>query len=434
MSKLFPFALKRRFLPLFVTQFLGAMNDNLLKTAVFVLITYYALGAGTLPAEQLLNIGALTFILPYFLFSALAGQLCTKYNKATIARYVKLVECLIMVFAAVGFMYHNVYILLTALFLMGTHSTFFGPIKYAILPDYLKEHELLSGNGLIELGTFLAILLGQMLGSSMVNADLAPMLALLFGFAILGLISSLGMPAVKATDPTARIDFNILKSTSVLLKDAYRQPQVRAAIVGISWFWLLGATYTTQLPTYTRLHLGGDDHVFSLMLALFSIGIGAGSLVCAKLSRNTLQLGLVLFGAVGMSIFGTALALLTFAFHQGELLTLGQFLQQGKTPFITACIFALGFFGGFFSVPLYTWLQTASSEAFRGHAVAANNIVNGLFMVVSALLSMVFLMFFHQISGLYLLVALMNLAAMAVLIKLAPNIWHSRFDWLHNKK
>ncbi len=426
----FAFARSRRFAPLFGTQFLGAFNDNLFKTAVFVLISYHGLGENPwLPAAQLLNLGALVFILPYFLFSALSGQISTRFDKAGLARIIKVVECLIMLLAAWGFFSHSAPLLLLCLFLMGSHSTFFGPLKYAILPDYLSDKELLSGNSLIEMGTFLAILFGQIIGTLMVGGGPWLMAGLTVLVAVLGTATSLFMPPVAAKNPHARIDANLVRSSGSILRQAAANPDIRTAIFGISWFWLLGSVYTTQLPTFTRLHLGGNEAVFNLMLALFSIGIGIGSIVCAKLSHERLELGLVLIGAAGMSIFGTILALATFGHHDGPLMGFGAFLAQGKAYVIMACISALGFFGGFFSVPLYTWLQTASNEAFRAHAIAANNIVNGLFMVAAALFSALLLMLFDSISLLYLLVAVGNLGAIYLLTRLSPQIWQQRYSW-----
>lgn len=425
------FAVSRRFAPLFGTQFMGAFNDNLFKTAIFVLITFYGLGRNLyLPASQLLNLGAMVFILPYFLFSALAGQINTRFDKAVIARAVKIAEIGIMTLAAVGFFSHSALILLACLFLMGTHSTVFGPLKYAILPDYLSEKELITGNSLIEMGTFLAILIGQMLGTLMVRGGPWLMSLLVLTIAVLGLLFSLKMPKVAPKNPDEVIDWNISRSTRAILQEAWEDPQIRTAILGISWFWLLGAVYTTQLPTFTEKHLGGNENVFNLMLTLFSIGIGLGSLSCARLSHVRLELGLVLFGAAGMTLFGTVLAVLTFGHHQGPLLGLVTFLAQPRAHAVCLCIFALGFFGGFFSVPLYTWLQTASSEAFRAQAVAANNIVNGLFMVAAAVASAVLIWLSDSISLLYLVVALGNVGIAYLLVRLWPPIWEGKFRWL----
>ncbi|MDO5686180.1 MAG: MFS transporter [Neisseria sp.] len=427
MSSDFSFARSRRFAPLFGTQFLGAFNDNFFKTTVFVLITYHGLsGQSSLPPAQWLNFGMLLFILPYFLFSAFSGEISTRFDKALIARAVKVIEVAIMLLAVVGFVRNSVWLLMLCLFLMGTHSTLFGPLKYAILPDYLQRDELILGNGLIESGTFIAILLGQFTGSALAGINPWVISIALLIVAGSGLVSSWFMPRVGAKNPHAPIHANIVKSSKNLLRETFKHVELATAIIGISWFWFLGAVYTTQLPTFTEIHLGGNQNVFNLMLTLFSVGIGAGSVWCAKLCHGHLNLRLVLFGAAGMAIFGTVLAFATFGRHQGELVGLGQFLQQPRAYTVIVCIAALGLCGGFFSVPLYTWLQTASSETFRAHAIAANNIVNGVFMVAAALISAILMWLAHNVSLLYLLTALGNLAAIFILVKLSPKMWESR--------
>lgn len=417
----FAFAKSRRFAPLFGTQFLGAFNDNLFKTALFVMISYYSLGANSvLPASQMLNLGALLFILPYFLFSSISGQLSTRYDKAKFARFVKILEIIIMAVAAYGFYIQSAPLLLACLFCMGTQSTLFGPLKYAILPDYLEQKELMMGNSLIESGTFLAILLGQILGTLVAGMPFWVVSSLVVLMAIGGTLTSFFMPYVPAKNSQQKIEANIVRSTQTLLKDTFAQRELYTAIIGISWFWLIGAVYTTQLPIFTQKHLGGDDNVFNLMLALFSIGIAAGSVLCAKISRHQLRLGLVSIGTVGLTLFGLALVWLTHGTHytNDQLNGIVAFLSQSQNYWIMLCMIGIGFFGGFFSVPLYTWLQTASSDEFRAHAIAANNIINGLFMVFAAILSAVLLFLFDSIILLYLIVAIGNMGLLFYLMKL----------------
>ena len=417
----FAFAKSRRFAPLFGTQFLGAFNDNLFKTALFVMISYYSLGANSvLPASQMLNLGALLFILPYFLFSSISGQLSTRYDKAKFARLVKILEIIIMAVAAYGFYIQSAPLLLACLFCMGTQSTLFGPLKYAILPDYLEQKELMMGNSLIESGTFLAILLGQILGTLVAGMPFWVVSSLVVLMAIGGTLTSFFMPYVPAKNPQQKIEANIVRSTQTLLKDTFAQRELYTAIIGISWFWLIGAVYTTQLPIFTQKHLGGDDNVFNLMLALFSIGIAAGSVLCAKISRHQLRLGLVSIGTIGLTLFGLALVWLTHGTHytNDQLNGIVAFLSQSQNYWIMLCMIGIGFFGGFFSVPLYTWLQTASSDEFRAHAIAANNIINGLFMVFAAILSAVLLFLFDNIILLYLIVAIGNMGLLFYLMKL----------------
>ncbi|MDO5640136.1 MAG: MFS transporter [Neisseria sp.] len=418
------FAPSRRFAPLFGTQFLGAFNDNLFKTALFVMISFYGLGQnGILPPSQMLNLGALLFILPYFLFSAISGQLSSKFDKARLARAVKILEIIVMLVAAIGFYIQSAALLLFCLFCMGTQSTLFGPLKYAILPDYLNNKELMMGNSLIESGTFIAILFGQIIGTAVAGLSPNVVATLVVSVAVLGTLTSLFMPGVPPKAPDTRIEPNIAKGTLQLLRQTFAQRELYTAIIGISWFWFVGSVYTTQLPTFTQIHLGGNDNVFNLMLALFSIGIAAGSVLCAKLSHQVLRLGLVALGTFGLTVCGLLLVWLTHGHRFTELQGIGWFLSQANAWPVMLTMIAIGFFGGFFSVPLYTWLQTASSDTFRAHAVAANNIVNGIFMVCAALISAALLWAFDSITLLYLLVAVGNLPLIAYLFKLEPRMW-----------
>ncbi|MCW3478869.1 MFS transporter [Neisseriaceae bacterium JH1-16] len=426
----FSFFTTRRFFPLFGTQFLGALNDNLLKTAIVVLISFHGLGATGMPPEQLVNLAAGLFILPYFLFSATAGKVSEKFDKAQVARVIKLVEIGIMLIAGTGFFLKSAPLLLSALFLMGVHSTFFGPLKYSVLPQYLNRHELVGGNGLIEMGTFLAILIGQIIGSLITGGGPWAMAGATLLVALLGYLSSRAMPKAPAPAPQIKLSANVAKDSVTLVREAWAMRDVRAAILGISWFWLMGSVYTTQLPTFTRLHLGGDASVYTLMLALFSIGIGLGSVVCAKLSRGELQLGLVLVGSAGMTVFGLDLALSSMEHYHGKLFTLAEYMLQPGHWRVIVSITMLGFFGGFFTVPLYTWLQTASPEEFRSQAVAANNIINGFYMVGAAIASAVALMLYDSIAVLFLGVAVLNVLATLHLLKAGPAIWQRRFAWL----
>jgi MFS family permease len=425
----FSFFASRRFLPLFGAQFMGAFNDNLLRTGIVVMISYYGLQFAGLPAEQLVNLAAGIFILPFFLFSATAGRLSESMDKARLARAIKLVEIGIMLLTAIGFVLHAAGVLMAVLFLMGVHSAFFGPLKYALLPQYLKPHELVGGNGLIEMGTFLAILFGQIIGSLMMQHGEVAASALLLLCALCGYGFSRAMPAAAPGSAPLKLSLNVARDTWQLIKASWGLSHVRSAILGISWFWLMGAVYTTQLPTFTRLHLGGSADVYTLMLALFSIGIGLGSICCAKLSDGKLQLGLILPGSLGMSLFGADLAWSSLALHHGALQSLSDFLGGNHWRQMLD-LTGLGFFGGFFTVPLYTWLQTASPDDFRSQAVASNNIINGLFMVAATVASALLLKAYNSIALLFLLAAAANLMATLGLLFCAPLIWHSRFDWL----
>lgn len=424
----FAFAKTRRFAPLFGTQFLGAFNDNSFKTTLFVLISFYGLGANpVLPAAQMLNLGALLFVLPYFLFSALAGQLATRYNKARLAQATKVLEVAVMALAGWGFYIQSATLLLFCLFVLGTQSALFGPVKYSILPEYLGEQELIMGNGLIESGTFIAILLGQIVGTSVAGQSPAALAGLAVLVAVLGLAASVWMPSVAAKEADAKIDWNIWRGTKTLWNETRAHNELFTAVMGISWFWFVGAVYTTQLPNFVKTSLHGSTGVFNLMLTLFSVGIAVGSVLCARLSRGQLRLGLVSLGAAGLAVFGSLLAYVVrgaaFAGSAENLQGAASFLAQGAAYPVIGAMLAIGFFGGFFSVPLYTWLQTASSDEFRAKAIAANNIANALFMVAAALISALLLWAFDSILLLYLLVAAGNIVFLAYLGWRAPQVF-----------
>ncbi|UOP05197.2 MFS transporter [Conchiformibius kuhniae] len=420
--KPFAFAATRRFAPLFGTQFLGAFNDNLFKTALFVLIGFHGLGqGGWLPAQQLLNVGALLFVLPYFLFSALAGQLATRYDKAALARWTKVLEMAVMALAGVGLVSGSAVLLLACLFVMGTQSAFFGPVKYAAIPEYLHERELVTGNGLIESGTFLAILFGQIAGTLLAGGGAWATAAVVLLLAAAGWACSLMMPALPPQRPDLPVDKNLWRGSRVLLRDTFARRDLTTAIVGISWFWLVGSVYTTQLPTLVRQHLHGNDHVFNLLLALFSLGIAAGSLWCAKLSGGRLQVKLAVAGAGVLAVCGAALAWLAPPNADGVSVGLGGFLTQAAAYPVMLLVVGIGIGGGLFSVPLYTWLQTAGGSEFCARAVAANNIVNGFFMVAGAVFSAAVLWLLDDVRWLYGTVAAGNVAVMAYLCARLPD-------------
>lgn len=407
----FGFLLKRRFLPLFNTQFLGAFNDNLIKTSIFVLISYHQMGvSASFQEAQLLNIGAILFILPYFLFSTMAGDLSTKYDKATMAKILKFAEMLIMALAAWGYFTSSLPILFIALFLMGTQSTFFGPLKYAIIPEYLGRKELLYGNSVIETGTFVAILIGQIFGTAMVSWGTYVIAFIIFLVSFLGFVNSMFMPSTGRVDPTLNVEWGVVTPAKRLLAESLQQNGVIKPLIGISWFWFIGVVYTVQLPTWTQQHLGGNEAVFNLMLALFSVGIGVGSIACSKIAKGELKLGSILTGLAGMGLIGIVLAIVTLEHRGGgELLNLAQFAQSGPMAWtVMACVALLGFFGGFYSVPLYTWMQTASTQGFRAKAVALNNIINSLFMIAASLFSALMLGIINNISILFLVTAVLN--------------------------
>lgn len=412
---------KRRFLPFFGTQFLGAFNDNLFKNALVVILTFQAASWTTLDPSLLANLAAGIFILPFFLFSATAGQLADKYDKAALARLVKLLEIAIMGLAALGFALHSLPLLLTALFLLGGHSTLFGPVKYAILPQHLHPQELIGGNALVEAATFAAILLGTLAGGLLAGLGNAPGWISLGGLlvALAGYLASRGIPAAPAPAPELQLNPNPLVETWRNLRLARQNPSVFPALLAISWFWLFGALFLAQFPAYARHVLGGDETSVTLLLGIFTMGIGGGSLLCERLSRQRLALWLVPLGGIGMSLFGAFIALASPAPPAiTNALPLSAILTTPGVPWALLALLLLGISGGLFIVPLYALMQVRSAPAQRARIVAANNILNALFMVVGALGAGALLSNGLSIPALFAAAAALNILALAHLC------WH----------
>ena len=386
MSSQFALLKARRYGPFFGTQFLGAFNDNLYKNALLVLLTFQASQWTTLEPAVLANLAAGIFILPFFLFSASAGQLADKYDKATLARLVKVLEIVIMLIAGVGFWLHSLNILLFGLFLMGCHSTLFGPVKYAILPQHLHQDELVGGNALIEAGTFVAILVGTLFGGLLAGMEngTAWISAGCLLTAIAGFISSLGIPNAPPPQPGLKVNPNPISETWRNIGFARQNRTVFLAILGISWFWLFGALLLAQFPAYAKDVLGGTETSVTLLLGIFTFGIGIGSLLCERLSAKEVEIGLVPFGSIGLTVFCLDLAFASPKALPAEPLSMLPLLLTPGTLHILFDLFAIGLFGGFFIVPLYALMQLRSDPNFGARIIAANNIFNALFMVVGA--------------------------------------------------
>lgn len=388
MSGQFKLLKTRRFLPFFGTQFLGAFNDNLFKNALIVLLTYKAASWTSLKPEILVNLAAGIFILPFFLFSATAGQLADKYDKAKLARLVKVLEIIIMLVAGVGFAMHSLPVLMSALFMFGLHSTLFGPVKYAILPQHLKVEELVGGNALVEAGTFVAILIGTLVGGLMAGLDQGTVWITFAGLTVAtaGYLTSRKIPSAPAPAPQLRINLNPFTETWRNIGFARENRTVFLSILGISWFWLYGALFLAQFPAYTKNVLGGSETAVTLLLATFTVGIGIGSLLCERLSGKQVEIGLVPFGSIGLTLFGLDLAWASPAHPpSGELLSAVALLAEPGMWRVLLDLCGLGLFGGFFIVPLYALIQLRSSVVFRARIIAGNNIMNAFFMVVGAL-------------------------------------------------
>jgi hypothetical protein len=414
---------ERRFLPLFVTQFLGALNDNVFKNALVVLLTFKATEWTTLSPGILANLAAGIFILPFFVFSGSAGQLADKLDKARIARFVKVLEILIILVAGVGFASHSLVLLLVALFLLGCHSTLFGPVKYAILPQHLQAGELIGGNALIEAGTFVAILLGTLAGGLLAAAgDTLWITGASLAIALAGYVASRQIPSAPPPDPHLRLQANPLVETWHVLGHARKNGRVWAAILGISWFWLYGALFLAQFPAYAKDVLGGGELAVTLLLAVFTVGIGAGSLVCERLSRGRLGPVLVPLGAIGLTAFGIDVAFASPALPPAAApLPLAELLGLWSTWHVLADLLLLGGFGGLFIVPLYTLMQERSAASHRARVIAANNVLNALFMVVGALAAAALLAAGCSIPLLFGAAAVGNALVAAYLLRLGTD-------------
>jgi 1-acyl-sn-glycerol-3-phosphate acyltransferase len=425
---------QRRFGPFFLTQFFGAFNDNVYKNALIILIAFQSAGRGLGDSDTLINLSAGLFILPFFLFSATAGQLADKYEKSRFIRWVKVMEIVIMSLAVAAFQLDEIPLLMGLLFLMGTQSTLFGPAKYGILPQHLRDEELVGGNGMVEMGTFLAILLGTLAGGLLIGIPghgAALVSVTVIVLACLGFLSSLGIPRAPAVAPELRINWNPLTETWRNIRFAHGNRTVFLSILGISWFWLLGATYLAQLPNFTKATLGGNEQVVTLLLTLFSIGIGVGSLLCERLSDRRVELGLVPFGSIGLTLFGIDL-FMAVPGHSvaGAALDAAAFLHTPGSARVLFDILMLGLFGGFYIVPLYALVQQRSKPSHRSRIIAANNIINALFMVVSALMAILILGAGLSILQLFLVIAVMNAAVALYIYTLVPEFLMRFLVWM----
>ncbi len=416
---------QRRFAPFFATQFLGAANDNLFKFALTVLVTYQ-LQVNWLPPQMAgLVIGAL-FILPFLLMSATAGQWADKHDKATIMRHTKLMEVVIMAIAVVGLIGQMVPLLLVCIFLMGLQSTLFGPVKYAYLPQHLSERELTGGNGLVEMGTFVAILLGNVAGGLLMSI---PQLGVQWvagaclGVALLGWLASMRIPTSPASDPGLKLNWNPFSETWRNLQLARQYPSVFRSLLGISWMWFFGAVFLSQFPSFARDVLGGNEQVASLLLVVFSVGIAVGSLLCETFSHRHVEIGLVPIGALGMTVFAFDLYLASQAVvppASGGLLSVGEFVAQPAHWRVMADLALLAFSAGFYSVPMYALIQLRAQPSHRARIIAANNILNALFMVVSSLLAGAMLGAGFSIPQVFGATALLNIVVVGYVFWLMP--------------
>jgi MFS family permease len=387
----------RRFLPMFITQFFGALNDNVYKQALLLVITYGWINQQAADVSTLNNLAALLFILPYFIFSATAGQIADKFERSQLIRGIKVLEIVIMLIGSAGFLLGNLWLLLLALFMMGTHSTFFGPIKYAILPEILKPNELMSGNALFQSGTSIAILVGMILGGAVISMSQGNLIWISLTvviIAVLGYLSSRFILKQQVSSPELKIDWNFFRTSFQTLKYAKSLPLIFMILLGNSWYWFYGATYLTQIPQLTQQNLHASENVVSLLLTFFSVGIGVGSLLCRRIGGSEVNIKMVPIGAIGLTLFAFYLAL-SLAFvpeRTGAMMNVADMFNHGAIYYhVMLAVTLLGISGGFYIVPLYAMMQAYSPRSHRARVVAANNILNAVFMVSSAIFSIIIL-------------------------------------------
>lgn len=403
----------KRFLPFFFTQALGAFNDNVFKNALMLILAFTAANALPWSIDVTMNLAAGLFILPFLLFSATAGALADASCKTALIRALKLLEIGLMVAAAVAFYFQQYLLLLGILFLMGSQSAFFGPVKYAILPQLLTDKELLAGNAWVEMGTFVAILLGTVLGGLIVGFSQAPLWIgiVIILFSVLGYAMSRHIPDVGKVQAAQPFRFAPWQQTKTAISISYSNRHLYLSIMAISWFWFLGASYLTQFPNYTKTVLGGDNTVVTALLVAFSVGVGIGSMLCERLSGDKVELGIVPIGSAGLTIFGIGLYLSSPTMTASEVVNLTQFLATAHGWWLLIDLSLIGVFGGIFIVPLYALLQQRAESHQRARVIAANNIFNALFMVASAVAGILFLSVLQiAISEYFLVLALMNIA------------------------
>jgi len=427
---------QRRFAPFFWTQFAGAANDNLFKFAFTVMVTYQ-LNVSWLDAKMAgLVIGAL-FILPFLLFSATSGQLTDKYPKTQMIRAVKNLEIAIMLLAGYGFFISHVDVqvpvLLACVFLMGLHSTLFGPVKFAYLPQVLSDTELTGGNGMVEMGTFVAILLGDIVGGLLVAIPEVGHTAVgvgCVGLALVGRWVAQAIPQIPATDPSLKVNWNPFTETWRNLKLAHGNPVVFRSLLGISWMWFFGAVFLSQFPSFAKAVLHGDEQVATLLLVVFSIGIATGSLLCESLSRRLVEIGLVPLGAIGMSVFAVDLYFASRSLPPGEMLGLAAFIVHAAHWRVMADLALLSLFAGLYSVPMYALIQLRSQPTHRARIIAANNILNALFMIASSVIAGALLTSGFTIPQIFLFTGIANAVVAAYIFLLVPEYLLRFVAWM----
>ena len=403
---------QKRFAPFFFTQFLGAFNDNIFRNGLIILLTFKGIEVFGLNASQIANVAGALFILPYFLFSAIAGQIADKYEKSILIKSTKLLEIILMITATFVLLTENYSFLLIILFLMGFQSSLFGPVKYAYIPQKLKLNELIGGNALVESGTYIAIILGLVVGGLAVSIGQEndyPLASLLLLMAILGYFFSCKIPNTEPTDPTLKINWNIFTEIKKIIGFSKEKDRIFLYIIGISWFWFYGSVITLQIPAYTINILMGDESLTTFLLATFAIGIGIGSLACERLSKNQIELGITPIGAIGLSLFTLDLYFFSSNLNIVNPMSIKLFLSHLSNWRLILDLIMIGTFGGIFSVPFYAAIQEQAEKKFLSRIIAANNIINAIFMVSASLLAISILSLGVSIPEFFALISVLNI-------------------------
>ncbi|MCB1583269.1 MAG: MFS transporter [Xanthomonadales bacterium] len=422
---------QRRFLPFFLTQFFGAFNDNVFKNALVIMIAFRVVEE---QVDILTNLAFGLFILPFFLFSAFGGQVADKFEKSMLIRRVKMGEIIIMLMASLGFYLNSIPLLIFVLFLMGSQSTLFGPVKYGYLPEKLSNHELMGGNGLIESSTFISILLGTILGGILIALDsFIPISVAVVTFATLGYLSARQIPLCEAAEPEIKLDWNLFRATANNLRIIPEKRVVFLAVLGISWFWFFGSVFLAQMPNFSRTVLNGNESVVTWLLTMFSVGIGMGSLLCEKLSGRRVEIGLVPLGALGLAWFGFDLYWVSSQWVVLDQLAIGWlgFLSQTGAIRVSIDLTMIGVFGGLYIVPLYSLVQERSDANQVSRIIAGNNIINALFMVVAAVLGMVVLgVLGWTIPQLFMITVVLHIVVCLYIFSVVPEFILRLIAWL----
>ena len=422
----------RRFRPFFFTQFFGVFNDNLYKNALVIMITFQAVNASRMNTDIMINIATGLLTLPIFLFSATAGQLADKYEKARLIRRIKIAEIIIMGCACIAFLLNNITGLLVLLFFMGMQTAFFGPVKYSILPQHLKSGEIVGGNAMVGMGTFLAILLGTMAGGLLCQINKSYITGLaVFVIAFAGWLFSRSIPRATPSTPKLKVNWNIITQTWKMIEYAKADRSIFLSILAVSWFWFIGASYLTQVPNFTKEILKGSEIIITFLLTLFSIGIGSGSLLCERMSGKKIELGLVPLGAIGLSIFGIDLFFASSTPFVTNITGIKQFFSAPGSIRIIMDLLLIGVFGGFYIIPLNSFIQVRAKKEFRARIIATSGMMNALFMVVASLLGVLFIgILKFSIPEFFLIIAIINTVVSIYIFSVIPEFMMRFLIWI----